>query len=293
LTLDFLAVHDALLAQGAASFSPEFRRRQAASVMSFRCADGGFRGRAGDSDPYYTDFACRTLRLLGDGSTALQGAAYYVLNLATPPKDVIDVFCRLNVLRLAGMLEDGATSVYRETLTRMSLAAAKPDQELLDAYQTFLACLCRGILGEAVTVDVGRLPALQDAREDARAPGGPQFQTSTTAAAAAVLLMSGAMTPAQAESIGAFLAHMQAEDGGFLAHPAAPHSDLLSTYTAFVTLAMLGFEDDADAVALARFLKGTALPEGGFRSCALDTDTDVEYTFYGVAAMALLHAKLA
>jgi prenyltransferase beta subunit len=119
-------------------------------------------------------------------------------------------------------------------------------------------------------------------------PGGSAPQTSATAAAAGVLLMAG-----ERPDVAPFLLHMQAKDGGFLAHPAAPHSDLLSTYSAYLTLVLLGEEDAVDHGALGRFLRSTALAEGGFRSCPLDPEADVEYTFYGVAAIALLKARSA
>lgn len=282
MKLNFLAVHDELLRMGAASLSPEFCRRQVAYVQSFRCDDGGFRGRGGGSDPYYTDFACRTLWLLGETSS-LASAADSVSVLANPPADAIEAFCRLNVLRLAGRALPSPP--LRHGLGDGGFA--RPGSEKLSAYHTFLSWLILAALAED-------LPALPAGLADLRFEGGfcetageDSPQTSATAAAAAVLLMAG-----EAPLVTDFLVRMQATDGGFLAHPTAPHGDLLSTYTAFLTLAVCGDEDLVDRRAMAQFLKATALPDGGFRSCLLDLEGDVEYTFYGLATTCLLYAGL-
>lgn len=288
MNLDFLAVHDATLRLGASLVSPGFKSKQIEFILSCQCDDGGFRGRGGGSDPYYTDFACRTLWLLGESTGS---AVDSVLSLGLPPKDVIEAFCRLNVLRLAGCLESVSQDGFRSALDRQIIGGgiyARPGASTASAYHTFLAWLTRSALGDVVDIDTSALEALRVDGGFCESSGETAPQTSSTAAATGALLMAGCDP-----DIDEFLSRMQATDGGFLAHPSAPHGDLLSTYTAYLTLAMTGHEGSVDARSMATFLKETAFPDGGFRSCSLDMEADVEYTFYGVATTALLYAGFA
>ena len=86
---------------------------------------------------------------------------------------------------------------------------------------------------------------------------------------------------------------MQAGDGGFLAHAAAPESDLLSTFTALTALAGLAALERADLASAGRFVRSLAEPDGGFRSSASDPEADIEYTYYGAAVVALLQGYVA
>jgi geranylgeranyl transferase type-2 subunit beta len=62
----------------------------------------------------------------------------------------------------------------------------------------------------------------------------------------------------------------------------------LSTFTGALTLADLGAYGEIDAAAARRFVESMELAGGGFRGGAWDEGTDVEYTFYGLGALALL-----
>ena len=108
----------------------------------------------------------------------------------------------------------------------------------------------------------------------------------------AFLLLAERLTDKQAQGAVNFMVKQQADDGGFLAHRSAPLSDLLSTFTALATLAGLAGFERVDLPAVARFLRQTALPTGGFKAAPTDTEPDVEYTYYGLGSLALIHAAL-
>ena len=55
-----------LLAVGAAALPQDVRTRHADYVKGLQRADGGFAGREGESDLYYTGFALRTLFITGE-----------------------------------------------------------------------------------------------------------------------------------------------------------------------------------------------------------------------------------
>ena len=100
--------------------------------------------------------------------------------------------------------------------------------------------------------------------------------------------MRGAVSKGDARAAADFFTSMQAPGGGFVAHARAPEADLLSTFTALVSLSVLGALGRADLPAVARFARSLAVPAGGFRASASDAEADVEYTYYGLAAAALL-----
>ena len=100
--------------------------------------------------------------------------------------------------------------------------------------------------------------------------------------------MLGAMTPEVAEKCVAFFRENMMPDGGWRANPLIPASDLLSTFTAVVTLESLGTLAEFPLSRTAEFVRGLELPAGGFLAATPDTEADVEYTFYGVGTASLL-----
>jgi geranylgeranyl transferase type-2 subunit beta len=63
---------------------------------------------------------------------------------------------------------------------------------------------------------------------------------------------------------------------------------LLSTFTGCWTLADLGQLSRIDKTTAASFARSVERPEGGFRGGLWDAGFDVEYTFYGLGALALV-----
>ena len=64
-------------------------------------------------------------------------------------------------------------------------------------------------------------------------------------------------------------------------------ADLLSTFTGCWTLADLGALDRADRPRVREYVLALQGPQGGFRGGTWDAGLDVEYTFYGIGALAL------
>jgi geranylgeranyl transferase type-2 subunit beta len=85
-----------------------------------------------------------------------------------------------------------------------------------------------------------------------------------------------------------YLIRMQTHDGGFLAHARAPYPDLLSTFTAVTTLVAMDRIHQIDMKKQVRFVGALADAGGGFRSCIIDAEPDIEYTYYGLGCLALV-----
>ena len=96
----YLDMLDALLRPGIAGLSARFADSQVRFVAGCQQSDGGFRGRAGGSDAYYTDFALRTLAWLAPAHGALDRAAGYLARQPYPPRDVVECFNLLHTQRL-------------------------------------------------------------------------------------------------------------------------------------------------------------------------------------------------
>ncbi|MGA2031835.1 MAG: prenyltransferase/squalene oxidase repeat-containing protein [Thermoguttaceae bacterium] len=313
----YLDALDELLRSGVADLSARFIATQVRYVAGCQQPDGGFAGRQGASDEYYTDFALRTLALLAPGHDAFRRAADYLVRWPGPPRDMVQCFTLLSATRsleqslpsplagegqgVRGLGQDtellsadplwAIEWLYAHLLPSGGFARYTDDQRV-SAYHTFLGALCFQMLGHD-------MPAIEDAISAvaalARADGGyaelagqTASQTNATAAAVALLMMRDALPAERAAKTARFLARMQSGDGGLRSHDAARGGDLLSTFTGLLTLLGLGGLDQVDLAGVARFLKRAAHRDGGFLACFGDDCPDVEYTYYGVCTLALL-----
>jgi geranylgeranyl transferase type-2 subunit beta len=308
---DYLDALDAMLGAGAAGFSEQFADVQTSFVAGRQQPDGGFCGRQGGSDLYYTDFALRTLDLLAPDHEAIGRTADFVVSASDRLRGPVECFCPLNVCRMLERWASRAASCRRrlrtptvgcerkigESLRRCLLSGGGFSRGRRDgrtsAYGTFLGALCLQMLGEELpAAEVAK--AVAAVRNLRRPDGGfaeqadqPPSQTNATAAAVGFLSLCDALAPDDAEGARRFLVGMQAADGGFKGHAAVARGDLLSTYTAMLTATALDGLRRVDLPGVARFVRQVALPRGGFVACLEDDLADVEYTYYGVGIAAL------
>ena len=112
--------------------------------------------------------------------------------------------------------------------------------------------------------------------------GAAEGSTPTTAAAAMIMRHLDADPDA---SVAGWLLARCHPDGGFLAAPAAPMPDLLSTATALHTLAALNAPIDPVRERCLDFLDTLWTSTGGFYGSWADPTLDCEYTYYGLLAL--------
>jgi geranylgeranyl transferase type-2 subunit beta len=296
------------LSEGLAHSPDEFRARHVAYLTQAQNTDGGFSGREGDSDLYYTGFALRGLAIL-DALTPdiAERAAEFLRHSLTQPASVVDFYSLLYscvLIQLAGgpdVLADSPAD-WPERVADTLEGFRKPDGgygKTTDAasgstYHTFLVCLCYELLGRDVP-DAGRVMSFIDSRK--RDDGGfveiaPMRRSGTNPTAAAVgvleILQGEKFVPSDLESTVAFLAEMPSLEGGLRANSRIPLADLLSTFTGVWTLYQLGALGRIDSGATLGFAEALESPEGGFRAGLWDEEVDVEYTFYGLGVIGLL-----
>ncbi len=294
------------LATSLGQLEEDDRRRHADFLKSAAQSDGGFAGREGGSDLYYTGFALRGLALLGELEGELaESAAGFLRGRLSGQAPIVDFFSLIYGVSLLEMsagidVAAGAQSGWREnvaatleTFRRDDGGYAKGREGTVSStYHTFLVVLCQQLIAIPL-VDPERMVefVLSQRRED----GGfveikPMRRSGTnpTAAAIGLLKIVGELSDEVRADTIEFLAEMQTDEGGLLANTRIPIADLLSTFTGTLTLADLGALDAIDTGAVLAFARSLEQPEGGFHGAEWDQACDVEYTFYGLGTLALV-----
>jgi geranylgeranyl transferase type-2 subunit beta len=304
---NYLQTLTARLADGLLRLPADFRARHIAYLLARQNADGGFSGREGGSDLYYTGFALRGLAVLDALTPEIcLRAAGFLRSSLTRQASVVDFYSLLYacVLVQAGGGPDVLADSPPDWPERVAATlesfrapdggfAKEPGAVSGSTYHTFLVALCYELLRRPVP----RSPDLAAfARSRRREDGGyvevaPMRRSGTnpTAASVGVLQLAGEpLTAGEREAVVGFLAAMPSEEGGLRANGRIPAADLLSTFTGCWTLAQLGALDRIDSAAALDYARSLEAVGGGFRGGLWDERSDVEYTLYGLGTLALL-----
>lgn len=297
------------LAAGAMRLPEDFRRRHSDFMLSAKAEDGGFAGREGEGDLYYTGFAVRGLALLGslDPPTARDTAQFIQRRLTEelPAIDFLSLVYTAVLLELTHGIDVFAQAKRdrRRTVVDTLDRFRRPDGGYAktvrsgqgSTYHTFLAVACKQLVGAEVE-DPDQISGLIRSRR--RDDGGfvelgplKDGGTNPTAAAIGLLRMLDAMEDGIRRPAVDFLVKMQTAEGGLAANTRIPLADLLSTFTGTVALADLDGLAALDLDRVTRYVAALEQPQGGFRGGAWDDAADVEYTFYGLGLSALLAAE--
>lgn len=309
MKLPYLLRLSARLSAGLERLPPERRQRHCAFVRSRAQPDGGFAGREGGADLYYTSFALRTLAMLdGLDAAGAEANAAFLKAAANQAVNVVDLLSWLSgalIVAAAGGtdLVDQASDGWADRLadaienfrTSDGGYAKTRGGAFGSTYHSFLVALCYEIIDRT-------LPAperlLQFVRERRREDGGfveigpmKRSGTNPTAAAVALLDLHSRTDDDLRQHVQRFLAEVRTGEGGFAANTRMPIADLLSTFTALLTAQDLGIDRIVDYPAVQRFAENLELPDGGFRAALWDTVPDVEYTFYGLGVLGLVAGR--
>lgn len=294
-------------ATAVAELPKDVRERHANYLLAHQRADGGFAGREGESDPYYTGFGLRGLFILGRlyGPPA-ESAARFTRACWDDRSSIVDF---LSLIYSAVMLKTSAgidaladlqsdwedeVAEFLETLRREDGGYAKATSgRASSTYHTFLVLLCLQMIDRPIRSPESIIDFLLSQQDP---EGGfreirvsKRASTNPTAAAIGSLRMLDALESDVRHSTTDFLLDMQTEEGGFRANTRIPIADLLSTFTALLTLIDVGGFEQIERDAAERYVAAMERPGGGFLGAAWDQTTDVEYTFYGLGARAVLN----
>ena len=303
---DYLQQMTVRLATGVGNLSEATRKLHGDYLLNCQHSDGGFGGRVGDSDPYYTAFALRGLSILGllYGEPA-ERAGRYLASRLNQQETIVDFFSFIYATSLlkisAGVDVFAAAPAGWQTQVASVLNSLRREDggfakglegKYGSTYHTFLVVLCLQLIGEPLPDPEGVVQFLVS-REDEE--GGfheirasKRAGTNPTAAGTAALRILGRLDDNIADGVIDFLLEMQTSEGGLRANTRMPIADILSTFTGSLTLTDLGAVHELDLARAKQFVQDQQMPGGGFRAADWDEVADVEYTFYGLGSLALL-----
>lgn len=274
--------------------APILLRDRAGLVVDFvtrqQRSDGGFADRAGRSDLYYTVFALECLNAL-DALRQADAALDYLKRFTRQlhELDLVHLSCLARCMDILGAAGPHAAAIL-ERVERFRSADGgynqSPGSALGSAYGGIVAIGAYQDLA-AEPPAVGRLVDCLSSLKTAdggyaNEPGLPVALTPPTAAVLTILREQGRPTDASAVE---WLLRQASPEGGFLAMPAAPVADLLSTATALHALACAGADLTPIRETTLEFVDRLWREAGGFAGHEFDNVIDCEYTFYGLLAM--------
>ncbi|TWT60184.1 prenyltransferase/squalene oxidase repeat-containing protein [Rubinisphaera italica] len=307
MSLPYLIQLAESLQTGLRKYPPERWEKHRSFLLAQQCEDGGFRGREGDSDLYYTGFAVRALSLIGELDEELLARLGTYLRQEQQrtysPVDVLNWISCAVAVQLAGgedVLSESSAAEWLDrvfadlnSLRREDGGFAKgPEGKLGSTYQTFLVVMTHNLLGRTIESPERIVDFMFDRQRD---DGGfveiaPMRRSGTnpTAAAVATLKLFGAVDAALIADVRDYLKDVEQDDGGVAANTRIPFGDVLSTFTALVTKRDLGIELGGLQFTAQDFVKqGLEFPTGGFRAALWDDQADVEYTYYALGVLGL------
>lgn len=284
------------LARAAASLDTLARAALGALVRAQLAADGGFRGRSGNGDLYYTVFGLECARAL-ELDVPVEPIRRFVESRLDAPLDFVHLTCLVRCIEILtpGNAPLACGAGLSEQLARHACAEGGyhrlPGQRRGCVYESFIGALAAESLGEAVPNPAGLGAILSGL---GKASGGFVNRdgwgaASTPVSAAALLLLRELREPLPPKSV-AWLLGQQRAGGGFAAAPLAPASDLLSTATALHALNRIGALRGVAIDSCLDFVTGCWDDSGGFHAHAFDPRPDCEYAFYGLLALGNLVA---
>jgi geranylgeranyl transferase type-2 subunit beta len=302
--MSYLQNLNAQLADGLARLPEGVRKRHTGFLLAAQNPDGGFSGREGGSDLYYTGFALRVLAVLDALSPEVcTHAAGFLGHSLTQQASVVDFFSLLYscvLVQATGGVDvladappdwpERVAALLESFRTPDAGYAKSPGASAGSTYHTFLVALCYQLLGRSLPRQDEAVTFIRSRR---REDGGfvelaPMRRSGTnpTAAAVGVLQLADAVGDAR-QGVIDFLTEMRSDEGGLRANGRIPIADLLSTFTGGWTLYQLGALDRLDGIPALGYVRSLEVRTGGFRGGVWDEQTDVEYTFYGLGALAL------
>ncbi len=295
------------VSRGLRELAPDRLARHRAFLETQQTEVGGFRGREGDADLYYTGFAVRAFAVSGGLSDPIRDrVTAYLATIDPLSLNVIDLLSWLYsalVVQTAGgrdLLPSNAPdfaarvagSLERQRTSDGGYAKAS-EGAVGSTYQSFLVALTYELLGQKMPRRNAMVQFLYDRQRD---DGGfveiaPMRRSGTnpTAAAVALLKQLNAMDDEIADDVLGFLTDVVSAEGGFQANTRIPFADGLSTFTGLLTAQDLGRRDVIPPDRILNWVTTSIeLPTGGFRGASWDQQADAEYTFYGLGILGLL-----
>lgn len=284
-----------------ARLAPKLLGDSAALVHTFlndhQNTDGGFKGRDGRSDLYYTVFGLDSLIALRQAANVPVVAEYLRSFGSGEGLDFVHLCCLARAWSAVSRAEEAKEaleSVRKVQLLERVAGFRTPDGGFHPQVGGKAGTVYGCFLGLGAYQDLEReLPAPLDMVRSLKfleTPDGAWAnergikEGATNATAAAVTILRHLQMPIDAR-VGEWLLEQAHPQGGFKAMPRAPLPDLLSTATALHALSGLQIDLGQHKESCLDFIDSLWTNAGGFHGHWSDDDLDCEYTFYGLLSL--------
>lgn len=235
---------------------------------------GLFVDKAGNPDIYYSLFGFFLARSLNLEESLLNlQSELQQIDLNSLKKDV-DLFC-------FSILQANLNPSSQNNKILKTQIIAELDKNLMEnsSYKWFMGLIALFYSGEYYL-------SWKYLRKFKKQQNNPTVELPSTIISAELILKKISKKPKK--KLVNQLAEFYNPNGGFRALKKAPLEDLLSTAVCLFALKFVGTDLRIIKPETLSFIE-TLYMDGGFSATQLDSDTDLEYTFYGLLAMASLN----
>jgi len=313
----YLDLLDDTLRSAVRDASLSFVEAQTRFVAERQQPDGGFRGRQGGSDAYYSDFALRCLTLLAPDHPAWEHVKDYVALQSPAPRTVVECFSILNMCRM--LLKKGTGSEPEDACAAENGGREVPVPLFQQAAGSELGATgsasATGVMGGLSTrrKGTGSEPEGASAAEDScrevpvpflqqpailtkhllptgglsRSPGDRCVSAYQTFLGALSFSLLGIPMPNVDATIQA-IRSLQRRDGGFAERNDQAESQTNATAAAVAFLTMHDAIASEETNAIVSFLAAMQSADGGLQAHAAAFQGDLLSTFTGLVTLKAL-----
>jgi hypothetical protein len=242
--------------------------------------DGGFAGRDGRADLYYTVFGLDCLEALRAEIPRRRAAAYLRGFGDGDGLDLVHLACLARAWAALGAEIDG--DLRAALLGRLAVLAGEA-RSVTDRFLVVGAC--QDLAAEPPGADDLESFLSAQATEDGGWANEPPASSGSTPATAAAVTLLASLGRAVPESAGPWLESRHSVHGGFTAAPGVAMPDLLSTAVVLHALAALQRPLAGFVEPCLDFVDTLWTSRGAFHGHWADDEVDCEYTYYGLLAL--------
>lgn len=256
-------------------------------ILTQRCKDGGFINKQGEQDLYYTTFGSLLQYVFGINYNTGE-LKRYLNSIDADNLDLIHYAAYMRCRLLASVTDSKFLGVLTSLISQKNIRSEEsfevwPNNNKNAPYSRFIWL--------SLLEDTNNSKQHTWLSEEYAIKGGGysnvkgQDSASVNATAAALMVKGQNEGYDNTSQDVLYLLNSQLPSGGFKASPQTHMPDLLSTATALFTLLCYDVQPRYSAQ---EFVEAHWLDNGGFGATILDSNSDVEYLFYGLLALGTL-----
>jgi len=264
-------------------------------INSQKNPDGGFKGRDGRSDLYYSLFGLECLEALGQPIDYSLLESFLLSYFEMEDLDYIHLVCLIRCLNRIPELPEKNHKLdilfQRVSKSRTDDGGYKlsPEDTYTSIYASFLSYLAHNECGIPFPKENLLFENIElSASKDGAFADQPGLRNGTTTVTAAVTILFNQYDKLETSTLSNWLMKQYTTHGGWKASPLAPIPDLLSTGTSLFALQALGIDLTDKKEQTFEFVETVWAENGGFCGHLFEEDPDTEYTFYGLLSLGIL-----